>query len=190
MKKIIPFKKDISFNTNIKEIVSISLDHELNINDYSLEGKFILSGEYKMLDTSINKEEFLYTIPIDVELSETYILDNVIIDIDDFYYEIVNDNILRVGIDLMLDNIEEKEIIEEVIEDKRCIEEEINDDTEIKEEIKDVNNDNKYKSYTVYIVRENDTIDSIIKKYNTSKDKLEQYNNLDNINIGDKIIIP
>ena len=56
MQKIVPFKKDILFKTNIGEIVSISLDHELDINDNLITGKFIISGEYKMLITSDNKE--------------------------------------------------------------------------------------------------------------------------------------
>ena len=65
------------------------------------------------------------------------------------------------------------------------------------------NNDNKaslflnldssnesYSTYSVYIMRENDSIDEIINKYNISREKLGEYNDLDNIKIGSKIIIP
>ncbi len=184
MQKIVPFKKDISFKTNIGEIVSISLDHELNINDNLVTGKFIISGEYKMLDTSVNTESFSYEIPFTVDLDEKYILDNARIDIDDFYYEIINDNTLRVGIDVLVDNIEEKE--EVVIE--RCIEEEEPPKKETEKIVAE--NGETYKSYIVYIVRENDTVDDIIKRYDTTKEEVEKYNDLTMLKIGDKIIIP
>lgn len=195
MKKIVPFKKDIIFKTNLHEIVSISLDHELNINENLVKGKFTVSGEYKMLEKSINNEEFSYDLPFTVDLDEKYILDNAIIDIDDFYYEIVNDNILRVGIDVLIDNVEEKEEIpvreiDEIEENGRCIEDEL--EPPKKEDNVTYNEDTNetYKSYTVYIVRENDNIESIITKYETSRDDLEKYNDISNIKIGDKIIIP
>ena len=54
MKKIVPFKKDIIFKTNLSEIVSISLEHSLHLEKDSLiTGEFIISGEYKMTDTSV-----------------------------------------------------------------------------------------------------------------------------------------
>lgn len=184
IKKIIPFKKDILFDTNISEITSISLDHELNVSDNLVNGKFIVSGEYKESSDS-EKESFNYTLPFTVDLDSKYILDKVILDIDDFYYEI-KDNNLIVSIDVLIDNLDIKEI-ETIVEEKRCIEEE---EPPKKEENKTIINDEEYKSYTVYIVREGDNIDEIIKKYNTSRDILDEYNDLTNINIGDKIIIP
>ena len=39
-------------------------------------------------------------------------------------------------------------------------------------------------------MREEDTIEKIMLKYNVSKEVLDEYNNLSNIKIGDKIIIP
>ena len=35
-----------------------------------------------------------------------------------------------------------------------------------------------------------DLLESIISKYNTNKEVLEQYNDLSNITVGSKIIIP
>ena len=37
---------------------------------------------------------------------------------------------------------------------------------------------------------EGDTIDKIIEKYNITKEELEKYNDLGDIKIGDKLIIP
>lgn len=229
MKKIVPFKKDIIFKTNLAEIISISLEHTLAISEDNLiKGKFIVSGEYKMLDTSVNTEKFSYDLPFTVDMDDRYILDEANIDIDDFYYEIVNDNVLSVNIDVSIDELKEKEIeveepileekeiireqlpleerkseemntieersIEEDISEKRCIEEEDDDKkrnkTNVTELFNTIDSKETYKSYTVYIVREQDTIETIIQKYSITKEELEIYNDLSELKIGDKIVIP
>lgn len=53
-----------------------------------------------------------------------------------------------------------------------------------------INDEKKYYKYKVYIVRQNDTIDSICNKYNININDIKEYNDINNINIGDKIIIP
>lgn len=188
MKKIISFKKDINFNNNISEIVSISLDHSLDKEESMIKGEFVVSGEYKLTDTSVNVESFSYNLPFTTDLND-YILTKANIDIDDFYYEIINNNVLSVNIDVSLDNIEEKLIEKEpeiepiqIEEPVRCIEEE--------NIIKVDNSEETYRSYTVYIVREGDTIEQIIEKYETTKEILLDYNDLTEIKLGDKIIIP
>ena len=213
MKKIIPFKKDIIFKTNIEEITSISLEHTLSKNkENEISGEFSLSGEYRITDESIHTESFIYNLPFDIRMDEKYDLENVTIDIDDFYYEIVNNNVLNVNIDVLLDKLEERLImepeLEEVIipredilsnieinenEKNRCIEDE---EREIDKTFISTMFDNKddsnetYKSYKIYIVREGDDLEFIMEKYSTTKDILEQYNDLKEIKIGDKIIIP
>lgn len=47
-----------------------------------------------------------------------------------------------------------------------------------------------YSTYSVYTLRENDTLEEIIAKYKTSRDDLQSYNDLDNLKIGTKLIIP
>ena len=47
-----------------------------------------------------------------------------------------------------------------------------------------------YSTYSVYILREEETITSLITKYKTTKEELEKYNDLSNLTIGTKIIIP
>lgn len=223
MKKIIPFKKDIIFQTNLAEIVSISLEHTLSVEEeHMIKGNFLIRGEYKMLETSVNTDPFSYDLPFVVDLDERYILDKSEVDIDDFYYEIINDNVLSVHIDVVIDGIEEKEIKKEevIMEEKQLVREELpleennNEVVEQKNEIKEepkkefqkdekrcieeevsnifnqVDSSETYKSYTIYIVRENDSIESIIEKYGVSKEQLEIYNDLSEIKLGDKIIIP
>ena len=200
MKKIIPFKKDIIFKTNVSEITSISLEHTLDIaSNNDIGGNFIVSGEYKMTDTSTNVESFSYNLPFHISMDERYILDNIKIDIDDFYYEIINDNVLSINIEVLIDKLEEK-IIEEVREEKekedknmskeRCIEPENTVDgiTSLFDNMD--SSTETYKSYKVYIIREGDNLESIIEKYSVSKEILEEYNDLKELKIGDKIIIP
>lgn len=231
VKKTVPFKKDIIFKTNLSEIVSISLEHSLHLEKNSLiTGEFIISGEYKMADTSIDTENFSFNLPFDINIDERYVLDNITVDIDDFYYEVINNNVLSVNIEVLIDKLEEKIIIEEpevviennveeVIEETRITESEVvnemenvrNISNEVVEEIKSDVKENKeiinnetiktifdnldedtetYTTYQVYIVRENDSLETILQKYSTSKDELEQYNELNELKIGDKLIIP
>ena len=49
-------------------------------------------------------------------------------------------------------------------------------------------NDN-YVVYKIHVITENDTIESIMDSYQVTKDVLDMYNDLDNIKIGDKLII-
>ena len=224
MKKIVPFKKDIIFKTNLSEIVSISLEHSLHLEKNSLiTGEFIISGEYKMADTSIDTEKFSFNLPFDINIDERYILDNMTVDIDDFYYEIVNNNVLAVNIEVFIDKLEEKpvekvvvdvdpvEVLtepttlerEEIIDEDRKVDS-IDEIPVIKESVAeesritnintifdDLDDDKEtYTTYLVYIVREGDTLELILQKYNINKEKLEQYNDLKELKIGDKLIIP
>lgn len=228
MKKIVPFKKEMLFNTNVSEITSISLEQNLRVKDKNLiSGEFIISGEYRMSDNSINTEEFNFELPCDINLDDKYIITNAQVDIDDFYYEVINSNILQVNIDVVIDKLEEKaekpiineiEIkrttleemekdllrgddnmnLEQEIEkemtlpqkelEERCIEEEDNNDTSIFNSFSD--DKEMYKTYKIYIVREGDMLESIMEKYNVTREILEQYNDLNEINLGDKLIIP
>lgn len=252
MKKIVPFKKELFFNNNIAEITSISLEHTLHHEEeYLITGDFIISGEYRITDVSINTESFDFKIPFDINVDEKYIMDKVVIDIDDFYYEIINSNALLINIEVMIDKLEEKEerielkdIIEDTKDDittfitstkvevddiidehKEDIEdlidvhkkeisnlydkkedqiEEIKDNaksnikeyiTEKKDEvvgkIKDkIEEISDFITYRIYILREEDNLDSVVSKYSVSREILEQYNNISDLKVGDKIIIP
>ena len=54
-----------------------------------------------------------------------------------------------------------------------------------------INDSNEtYGTFIVYMVRQNETINSIIEKYNTTIEEIEKYNDIKEINIGTKLIIP
>lgn len=210
MKKLVPFKKDIAFDTNIAEINSISLEHEITNHEESLiAGKFIVSGDYKMTDTTINLDNFEYELPFNINIDKKYNIDDAEIDISDFYYEIINNRILSVNIELSVDNIEEQEEVmekeetlveeNELVEELQTIEEEIENINQNEEERNNINvkslfdgldEEESYTVYKIHIVTENDTIEQIALDYEVTKEDLEEYNNLSEVKIGNKIIIP
>ena len=263
MKKIVPFTKEINFKTMISKITSISLEHTLRVSEKNLiSGYFIVDGTYKMTQASQIDEEFSYKIPVDIELNDRYDTKNITIDIDDFTYEVVDEERLNLNISVCLDNLIEKEelISEPVVEDFsemvskdnnsranndvlddlfldtsdvkdleinldnnnnkgedqkdkiELIDEESNPKT-TKKEMKEntmskqdiTNSDNEtvnslfasfkddtetFKTYSVYIMKEDDSLDNIFSKYNVDRDLVAEYNDLSTVKVGSKIIIP
>lgn len=215
MKEIIPLKKDIIFKTKIGEITNISLEHDYKILDDLVEGEVNINGTYKMTEASVIDEEFEYKVPFGIAISRKVDKDTIKIDIDDFKYDI-NKDVLKVNIDLLLtcDELEEKEETKEeepddldnylndyfkdeivIPETKTESIEPIINDIDIDNNISNItntiiNNENKYYTYKIYILREGDTIETICNKYNISKEELSLYNSLTDLKIGDKIIIP
>lgn len=203
MKKIVPFTKDIKFN-NIYEINSISLEHNLAIKeDGIISGNFIVSGTYKMTSNSINVDEFSYNLPFEISIDKKYNTRNVTTDINDFYYEVIDNNILSIDIEVLIDNLEEikenenmNENSEKIIdiEDDRNLDIETPLEEKTKETVSSIfenlDDNENYVTYKVHIITENDTTESIIQKYEITNEKLEMYNDLSELKIGDKLIIP
>lgn len=94
------------------------------------------------------------------------------------------------------EEIEETEINEYHNELMNDTQEEINleDKKEAEESMNNIINNmtdtNSFYKYKIYIMREEDTIESIAIKYNVTLDELREYNELENIHIGDKIVVP
>lgn len=121
MKSIIPYKKEISFGSKIAEITSMSLEHEINIEPGSANGNFIISGDYKSHEVSVNREPFLFKLPFSIELTDHIDLNSIQFDIQDFSYDILNDDTIEVDIEFSL---EADEMIEnEEVEDNQEMEE-------------------------------------------------------------------
>lgn len=120
MKQIIPFSKEIEFKSMINKITSISLEHTLSLeNEFTVKGNFLISGTYKMTEASQIDEEFNYKIPVEVNIDNKYDTKDIIIDIDDFVYSIVDEERLSIKIDLLIDKLIEKE---KVIDDNNLFE--------------------------------------------------------------------
>ncbi len=199
MKKIINYEKDLIFKTNIAEICSISLEEDFTIDDGVFKGDFILEGEYKTNELSVNKEPFSYRLPIEYEFEKSVKYETINYEIENFEYK-VEDDVLNITIDLGLTYDEENEDIPLITEEelnlempREGMEETITSDTLEKEEKSIIKNDYSEETFTkyhVHIVRSEDTLDSIAKKYGTTIDNIKKYNDVDNIELKSKLIIP
>ncbi|MBQ3468800.1 MAG: LysM peptidoglycan-binding domain-containing protein [Bacilli bacterium] len=211
MRKTISLQKELTFPTMIGEISSIALDNNLKfINSNKIEGDLVVSGTYKMTEASRITEDFNYSIPTEIELTENLDLGTAAVDIDDFTYEIIEEDILLCKIDLLVEGVEEidgleEEIKKEIVEEVPAVEEVSSEEIErecdgdaLEEEKEPIElnslfsnlDDDSFKPYTVYIVRENDTVEGIMEKYNVTKEELLKYNDLDNVSLNTKLIIP
>lgn len=256
-------EKELLFKNNIKEITSISLDSEYKIDKKNISGNFLISGDYKIHEVSINRENFNYKIPFKHELDNDIEEESVKLEITNFEYDYKKDELMvKIEYDILGDRkdvliFEDEESLEDFLT-KREIEvidtrvEEINeylnneenienkidevDNEEAlrnKEEIielpKDIEKDNEefeknlnidikpinkevieereiiktneiinnvgtiedsYVTYKVYTINPNETLESLVIKHKTTIDELKEYNDLSNLNINDKIIIP
>lgn len=207
MKKVVPFTKTILFKTHIAEIIEIEVHEDLLLDENNeLKGDILVDGKYKTTEASMLEEEFHYKLPFVIAIDDKYIANNVEIEIQEFNYEIINEEELKVSINISLDNLEEKEEIREeeipipieIEEDIKEVDEEVElldkeekEDTNISSIFTNLTKDSEtYSTYHVYIVREEDTLEYILDKYKITKEELSNYNDISSINIGDKLIIP
>ena len=212
----------------IAEITDIEVKHTLSLKETNeIEGDILVDGKYKMTDASQIEEEFHYKLPFVIAVDDKYDTTNLEIGIDNFNFEIINEEDLKINVEIDLDGIVDKEenlvredieIPVEIEEDIKKVEfdndpleqleEEIKKDVEVveKEEVTPQTNspktslgsifssitsgDETFSTYHVYIVRESDTLEAIMDKYKINRDELANYNDLDNITLGTKLIIP
>lgn len=139
MNLTIPFTKDIKFSSNISEILSISLEHEYTVNELGVLGNFIVSGEYKTHEVSVNKENFEKVLPFSVDLTTKIDTDSLDFAIEDFTYELIDKNTLKVNIEYSIKaNLLKEEVFESVEDANETLEEMLdNIDLEEKEERND-----------------------------------------------------
>lgn len=202
MNKIYTLKKEILFKNNIYDILSLDIDKDLKINNNKVEGNFKLSGEYLIRESE--QDNFNIEIPYYTYIDDMYDSTDSSVDIDDFYYEIKDSNKLVINVDIIVKELSLKEERNDVSLDIDIIDS-FNDTTETSKEEKEEkeekvdkelyveennNNNNNFVTYKVYIVKENDTIEQIMEKYSISYDLLEKYNVINELNTGDKLIIP
>ena len=255
MKKVVPFTKTITFKTMIAEVTDIEVTHNLTLKtDNEVSGDILVDGRYKMTDASQIEEEFHYKLPFVIDIDSKYDLSNLEIIISDFYFEIINEENLKINVEIDMDGIEEKKIPENLINnDTEVLETElVREDTEaipvpietnntiqklevidektkvvddnplvklekeITEDLKaevstnnvpnkqDVmtptsvssifssiaSNEETFSTYYVYFVRENDTLEFILDKYKVTRELLQSYNDISDIKVGTKLIIP
>lgn len=141
MKKTLSFEKDLTFQTMIGEVTTISFEEDLKFIDQSnIAGNFYISGQYKMTEASTLLEDFSFNVPIEITLLENYDLETAKISILNFTYEIIDDDTLRSKVDVLVEGreeviIEEKEeVIEELTEKEPEQEVSIVEEKEVQQE--------------------------------------------------------
>lgn len=198
-----PFKYTLPFTVELRD--DLKKDTlEFNIEDFS----------YEVLDNSKLKVNIEYSLTGDVEEDlfervEDENIESELTFIDDFLSneDKIDENEKR---DDEIEIVEESEmeeqikprIIEELKEDKEEInDEELNNEDGINEErlsveeektvmdtIKD--GDDTFVTYHVHIVKESETIETIGSIYGVPTSLISEYNNIDSLSMGDKILIP
>lgn len=225
MNQKIEFKKDCMLKTYVSSITDISLTHDYKILDDTIEGYFDVTGSYKVTMSSVETEEFMFTIPFTIALSSLIDKDTIDLKLSDFNYSVEKDVLhLKMFLDMDYQEIE----IKEDTEDNEEIDNMINDlmdkesttnikspsefhnevmldnvidskeEVSTKEKVSEKNfntifnevKESNFSKYKVYIMRSEDTLESILVKYNVTMDEIKEYNDIDNINIGSKIVIP
>lgn len=204
MKLNIPFEKTIKFDTDIYEICSISLEHDITKNETDLLGNFIFEGTYKENALSINETPFNVIVPFTVDFTNPVIVDSINFTIDDFTYEI-KDNNLVVHVNYLVE-CEEKPAEEqreevyveeennEVVEPIRneTLNEVYQNDTDVVDGsiINSVIFDDDYITFHAHVISEDETIETISQKYNTDVNTILKLNPNTEIVKGNKLIIP
>ncbi len=180
MKKIVPFNNVLELASDACEITAISLEHDINIADDTISGSFYINGEYKMTDGAINREQFNFELPFDIALGSNYDRSSMVVDIDDFRYELVERNKLKVNIDLYIDGE-----VKEIVNDK-----EVKDIREIvdNKEVKDIDNNDNDEEVLEDIMPIERKIDLISEMLDNEEDKDGNQMNIDidNININNQ----
>lgn len=209
--------KEFLFKSSIYEITSISIEDNHDINGSKIEGEFIISGDYRLHEISINKEDFCFKLPYTHELPSNINLDTVELEITDFNYEFNNNDELKVHVEYILTAEEGIKLFESEAELNKFLD---NNDAEIidlkestraqnevllpetKEEVEtpskidenmilgSINEEEKYVKYHIHTVTMNDSIESITKEYNISLNTLKKYNTFENLELNMKLLIP
>lgn len=262
MQKVISFDKNLEFKTMISEITSISLDQHLAFMDESsISGELVISGKYKLTAASRLEEDFIFHLPIEIVLTEKLEEATRKVTIEDFRYDIQEDDTLDCHVELLIEGVEIIDVDEEedTNDDRECVVDELTMEQLIEDEDKsknlvveentskrecdndmvdniinssedleanELNNDSlpvekesvsevisttevsensvevgslfssfkesdeTFATYSVYIFRQNDTIEAVMDKYQVTKEELENYNDLSSLTIGSKLIIP
>lgn len=175
------FTKKIPFSYHFeepmdKETITMEVDdftYEIDQNKLCVEIEYEIEGDKMMFDDEREFDKFLEN--HEVEL----------VDFKD---------------DIKEEKEEEKPIIEENVEvceqekEEEKEKQEKNEDREVKvdTEIMDTltGGENTYITYHIHVCDESDTLEYIANKYKISIDVIKDYNSIDNISVGMKLIIP
>lgn len=185
--------------------------HEVSINkepfNYTLPFTVELREDIKKDTLEFNIEDFSYEVVNNKSL-KVNIEYSLKAEVEEELFERVNEDELESElsfIDTFLTEEEagekniEPEIAEEVIPEVNKEDESreavVNTIEEVKEEEKTImdtikDSDDTFVTYHIHVVKETETLESICAMYNVSSSLINEYNNLENMTLGDKVLIP
>lgn len=173
--------KDFKYETE-KDVLHLKMYLNMNYQELVYEEPEPVQKEVEETISEVAEEELITNEELEKDEEET-VMENI----DEMLEKIESiETPETFHNELMLDmeSAKEKEITETKVHT------ELNDeDTEVLENIINSAEESFYK-YKIYIMRSEDTIESIAIKYNVTLDDLKEYNDLNNLNVGDKLIIP
>lgn len=195
-------KGDLIVSGTYKETTASQIDTPFS---YRVPVDMVIDSKYDISNITIDIDDFTYNLDDNkLIINVSLILDNLklkeedeIIKLDDLFLEKENNVSFDIPMQDMNKNNESKETIND-----NCNESEKKDNNNENEKENDNINlsdslfskldsvNETYKAYNVYILRDEDTLDEVISKYKVSREILEEYNDLNNIKTGTKIIIP
>ena len=94
MKESFKIEKELLFKHNIKDITSISLDRDYKIDNSVVNGNFLINGEYKVHELSLNKEKFNFKVPFKYELNNDIDSNSINVEIINFVYDYSKDELI------------------------------------------------------------------------------------------------
>ena len=148
--------------------------------DFLLEGNELVrfkdnqTLEDEVLEKIEEEEKIDY---LDEEIEKIINIEQNEEDERDFNLDILSNN----DVNVTLNEPEEVVNVVPLKEDNVVIQEQ----TQVKEESKD-----EYITYHVHVVTNSDSVESIMKMYNANLDTLKEYNDIKELKVGDKVIIP
>ena len=172
------------FYYNIPFSIAISERIDKNTINLKLESfEYKINGDTLSLNVNLNMEA--------EEVKEEKENRNIIDDIKEGIEEKLglNDNKDEEKKDDVKNEIEDNTIIEEKEANVNEVKTELNDNT-INGLLSTIDESKSYITYKVHIFREGDSVESISQKYNVSIEDIKEYNDINTINIGDKILVP
>lgn len=186
-----PFKYTLPFTVELRDDIKKET-LEFNIEDFSYEvidHKCLkVNIEYSLQAEVVETEDLFERVNEDELESELAYIDDFLEDISDDE-NVIEEETLREEVTDEQIKEEKEEVVEE--EEAKEVEEErisIEEEKTIMDTIKD--SDDTFVTYHIHIVKESESIESICALYNVSNSLISEYNNIDSMTVGDKILIP
>ena len=174
------FTKKIPFSYHFeepmdKETITMEVDdftYEIDQNKLCVEIEYEIEGDKMMFDDEREFDKFL---------------ENHEVELVDFKDDIKEEKpIIEENVEVCKQEKEEEKEKQEKQENNE--DREVKVDTEIMDTL--TGGENTYITYHIHVCDESDTLEYIANKYKISIDVIKDYNSIDNISVGMKLIIP